>query len=79
MGIGCRRDPLEANMWYVRAADQGDERAKRRLAAIQAVASGRQDPAFATPAGRVKELPPDAAVKSEPHKLSKSKKRFGVF
>ena len=30
MGIGCRRDPLEANVWYVRAADQGDERAKHR-------------------------------------------------
>ena len=26
MGIGCRRDPLEANVWYVRAADHGDER-----------------------------------------------------
>ena len=40
MGIGCRRDPLEANVWYVRAADQGDERAKHRLAAIRAAASG---------------------------------------
>lgn len=30
MGIGCRRDPLEANVWYVQAADQGDERAKHR-------------------------------------------------
>ncbi|KMU79936.1 chitin synthase regulatory factor [Coccidioides immitis RMSCC 3703] len=28
MGIGCRRDPLEANGWYVRAADHGDEGAK---------------------------------------------------
>lgn len=40
MGIGCRRDPLEANVWYVRAADQGDERAKNRLATIRAAASG---------------------------------------
>ncbi|TKA78115.1 hypothetical protein B0A49_01799, partial [Cryomyces minteri] len=40
MGIGCRRDPLEANMWYVRAADQGDDRAKQRLAIIRAAASG---------------------------------------
>ncbi len=40
MGIGCRRDPLEANVWYVRAADAGDERAKHRLAAIRAAASG---------------------------------------
>lgn len=40
MGIGCRRDPLEANVWYVKAADQGDERAKVRIAAIRAAASG---------------------------------------
>lgn len=40
MGIGCRRDPLEANVWYVKAADGGDERAKHRLAAIRAAASG---------------------------------------
>ncbi|KAF2682787.1 HCP-like protein [Lentithecium fluviatile CBS 122367] len=41
MGIGCRRDPLEANVWYVKAADRGDERAKQRLAIIQAAASGQ--------------------------------------
>ncbi|KAF1840038.1 HCP-like protein [Cucurbitaria berberidis CBS 394.84] len=41
MGIGCRRDPLEANVWYVQAADHGDERAKQRLAIIQAAASGQ--------------------------------------
>ena len=40
MGIGCRRDPLESNKWYVKAADSGDERAKHRLRAIQAAASG---------------------------------------
>lgn len=40
MGIGCRRDPLEANVWYVKAAEAGDERAKHRLAAIRAAASG---------------------------------------
>jgi TPR repeat protein len=40
MGIGCRRDPLEANVWYVKAAASGDERAKHRLAAIRAAASG---------------------------------------
>lgn len=45
MGIGCRRDPLEANVWYVRAADQGDERAKHRIAAIRAAASGGSMPA----------------------------------
>lgn len=47
MGIGCRRDPLEANVWYVKAADQGDERAKQRIAAIRAAASG----ASAVPSG----------------------------
>lgn len=41
MGIGCRRDPLEANVWYVKAADHGEERAKQRLAIIQAAASGQ--------------------------------------
>ena len=40
MGIGCRRDPLEANVWYVKAADHGDYRAKQRLAIIHATASG---------------------------------------
>lgn len=40
MGIGCRRDILEANVWYVKAADLGDERAKLRLAAIRAAANG---------------------------------------
>ncbi|KAF2754158.1 HCP-like protein [Pseudovirgaria hyperparasitica] len=40
MGIGCRRDPLEANVWYVKAADQGDERAKQRLAIIRDAAAG---------------------------------------
>ena len=40
MGIGCRRDPLEANVSYVRAADQGEERAKHRIAAIRAAGAG---------------------------------------
>lgn len=43
MGIGCRRDPLEANVWYVRAADQGDERAKHRLAIIRSAETGDPD------------------------------------
>ncbi|KEF63398.1 uncharacterized protein A1O9_01376 [Exophiala aquamarina CBS 119918] len=40
MGIGCRRDPLEANVMYVSAADQGEERAKHRIAAIRAASNG---------------------------------------
>ncbi|KAI0200335.1 HCP-like protein [Astrocystis sublimbata] len=40
MGIGCRRDILEANVWYVKAADAGDERAQQRLQAIRLAVSG---------------------------------------
>ena len=53
MGIGCRRDPLEANVWYVRAADRGDDRAKHRLAAIRAAASGAHLGGQAAAAGRI--------------------------
>jgi TPR repeat protein len=56
MGIGCRRDPLEANVWYVRAADQGDERAKHRIAAIRAAADGA-NPA-ARPGGKFRKGDP---------------------
>ncbi|KAG6230692.1 hypothetical protein E4U34_008100 [Claviceps purpurea] len=49
MGIGCRRDILEANVWYVRAADAGDERAKQRLAVIQAAVSGQGTPMEVAP------------------------------
>lgn len=31
---------LEANVWYVKAADAGDERARQRLAVIRAAAAG---------------------------------------
>ncbi|KAH6895207.1 hypothetical protein B0T10DRAFT_557439 [Thelonectria olida] len=44
MGLGCRRDILEANVWYVKAADAGDLRAKQRLAIIQAAVSGQGTP-----------------------------------
>jgi len=40
MGIGCRRDPLEANVWYVRAAEAGNETAKQRLQIIREAAAG---------------------------------------
>jgi len=49
MGIGCRRDILEANVWYVKAADAGDERAKQRLAAIRAAISGGGTPMQVAP------------------------------
>jgi TPR repeat protein len=40
MGIGTRRDPLEANIWYAKAAEAGDERAKHRIATIRAEVNG---------------------------------------
>ncbi|KAH8429846.1 putative chitin synthase activator (Chs3) [Aspergillus melleus] len=64
MGIGCRRDPLEANVWYVKAAEQGDTRATHRIAAIRAAAEG-VDPAQAASQGQ--------KGKKE------GKKRFGLF
>ncbi|EME43781.1 hypothetical protein DOTSEDRAFT_71573 [Dothistroma septosporum NZE10] len=56
MGIGCRRDPLEANMWYVRAADQGNESATQRLAIIRAAASGDPGIPMGKAEARAKEL-----------------------
>lgn len=49
MGIGCRRDILEANVWYVKAAEAGDERASQRLSAIRAAASGGRPMEVASP------------------------------
>ena len=57
MGIGCRRDPLEANVMYVRAADQGEERAKHRIAAIRAAATGA-DPVMAAAKQKGKSITP---------------------
>ncbi|KAL2831739.1 hypothetical protein BDW59DRAFT_139941 [Aspergillus cavernicola] len=68
MGIGCRRDPLEANVWYVKAADQGDTRAIHRIATIRAAADG------ITPA--------QAAADANGRKARKNdgkQKRFGIF
>ena len=75
MGIGCRRDPLEANVWYVRAADQGDERAKHRIAAIRAAASGG-DP---TPARRVSTPGSGKRVGKEEDGGEKKGRRWGIF
>ena len=83
MGIGCRRDPLEANVWYVRAADQGDDRAKHRIAAIQAAASGGAPPPPPSAATTAKQrIPPDRSFKAKigREEDEKSKpKRFGLF
>ena len=40
MGIGCRRDTLAANHWFSKAAQDGDERAIHRMAAINAASTG---------------------------------------
>ena len=89
MGIGCRRDPLESNLWYVRAAEQGDERAKHRIAAIRAAASGGPPPTTA-PKAAAKDAPPKGLVKKKksedklgaseapPEEKSKGKK-WGIF
>ncbi|KAL4786614.1 hypothetical protein BJX76DRAFT_365393 [Aspergillus varians] len=67
MGIGCRRDPLQANVWYVKAADQGDSRAMHRLAAIRAAADG-VSPAQAA-----------ANANGKKNKNEGKQKRFGIF
>jgi hypothetical protein len=56
VGIGCKQDALEANMWYWRAAQQGEERAKQRMAAIQQAASGGAPAAGADTAKSKKSL-----------------------
>ena len=67
MGIGCRRDPLEANVWYVKAADQGDDRAKHRIAAIRAAASGGGN------------VPPQSLEKGAKEKEGGKGKKWGIF
>ncbi|KAI5927773.1 hypothetical protein F4810DRAFT_281385 [Camillea tinctor] len=67
MGIGCRRDILEANVWYVKAAESGDERAKQRLAAIRAAVSGGGTPMEVAPPRNAK------MRKSPPNKDEKDK------
>ncbi|OOQ81587.1 putative chitin synthase activator (Chs3) [Penicillium brasilianum] len=73
MGIGCRRDPLEANVWYVKAADQGDERAKHRIAAIRAAADGANPALAARSGGRFRKG--DAHSQADKAK----QKRFVIF
>ena len=56
MGIGCRRDILDANVWYVKAAQAGDERASHRLAAIRAAGSGANPETIASGRGKASKL-----------------------
>ncbi|KAF2432929.1 HCP-like protein [Tothia fuscella] len=64
IGIGCRQDTLEANVWYVRAAQQGEERAKQRLAIIRSAAAGGD---------------PTGTTFNEKPKMKKSHSLFGVL
>ncbi|RMZ91859.1 hypothetical protein DV736_g905, partial [Chaetothyriales sp. CBS 134916] len=93
MGIGCRRDPLEANVWYVKAADLGDERAKHRISAIRRAAMGEDPDQVA--AKKDKDKPSNAVSnRATPGKTiptlvrtdlltllpdGEKKKRFGIF
>ena len=81
MGIGCRRDPLEANVWYVRAAGHGDERAKYRINAIRAAASGGTLASTNSPSPRkAKKEKAAVLVQAEPAVEEKTKgKRWGIF
>lgn len=67
MGIGCRRDPLEANVWYVAAAEQGYEAARQRLDIIRAAASGDPGVPMLKAAAKAEELG------------AKKKKILGIF
>ncbi|GLA39810.1 hypothetical protein AnigIFM63309_007411 [Aspergillus niger] len=70
-GIGCRPDHLAANVWYVQAADQGDIRAKRRIAAIRAAVDGvNPEKASAAAAG---------TGRGQKEKKDGKSKRFGIF
>jgi TPR repeat protein len=67
MGIGCRRDPLEANVYYVRAAEKGNENAKQRLNIIRGAAAGRADPV------------PMSKAEAKTKELGGKKKVLGIF
>ncbi|KAJ5622509.1 hypothetical protein N7528_005741 [Penicillium herquei] len=75
VGMGCRRDPLEANVWYVKAADQGEQRAKERLARIQAAADGK-NPSMQNRNGprATRQKPNQAQDDNKP-----KQKRFAIF
>ncbi|KIW21316.1 hypothetical protein PV08_01896 [Exophiala spinifera] len=77
-GIGCRRDPLEANVWYVRAAEHGDERAKHRIAAIKAAGAGA-DPMTAAAAGKKGLLTDSKSSGNIGSNDGGKKKKFGIF
>ncbi|KAJ6026471.1 uncharacterized protein N7446_004930 [Penicillium canescens] len=79
MGIGCRRDPLESNVWYVKAAEQGDERARHRIATISAAADGVRSKGSGN-GGRLRKSEPRAQAQVHSQEPEKQKqKRFVIF
>jgi TPR repeat protein len=74
MGIGCRRDPLEANVYYVRAAEKGNENAKQRLNIIRGAAAGRVDPGIP-----VSKAVPMTKAEAKTKELGGKKKVLGIF
>jgi TPR repeat protein len=82
MGIGTRRDPLEANVWYVKAADDGDGRAKVRIAAIRTAASGGPTVPEVPPAPSHQKAKKEKSARNasgQGHEGEKGKKKWGIF
>jgi TPR repeat protein len=61
MGIGCRRDALAANHWYSKAAQNGDQRAIHRMAAINAASTGADPVTAALPSEESRVLKPSGS------------------
>lgn len=66
---------MEANVWYVRAADQGNEMATQRLQIIRSAASGEKGIPMAKAQARSKDLAHGHHGKDHGNK----KKVLGIF
>lgn len=75
MGIGCRRDPLEANVWYVRAAENGNENAKQRLKIIRGAAAGNNN----IPTTKSSDPVPMSKAEAKTKELGGKRKVLGIF
>jgi len=75
MGIGCRRDPLQANVWYVSAADKGYDAAKQRLAIIKSAVAG-ESPGIPMSKERARTNELDGRKTNDE---GGKKKKFGIF
>nr|OQO09833.1 hypothetical protein B0A51_17541 [Rachicladosporium sp. CCFEE 5018] len=79
MGIGTRRDPLEANMWYVRAAEKGNDVARQRLQIIRAAASGNTQGPVPVPMGKGEAKRRELMNGSGSEAMGGKKKILGIF